>query len=113
MLADGRSQALVNNFAAQWLFLRNVQALAPDLDTFPDFDQSLRQDLQRETELFVESILREDRSVLDLLSASYTFVNERLARHYGIPNVKGSHFRRITLTDDNRRGLLGHGSISR
>ena len=111
MLADGRSQSLVNNFAAQWLFLRNVQALAPDLDTFPNFDQSLRQDLQRETELFVESILREDRSVLDLLTASYTFVNERLARHYGIPNVKGSHFRRITFTDDNRRGLLGHGSI--
>ena len=111
MLADDRSQALVNNFAAQWLFLRNVQALAPDLDAFPDFDESLRQDLRRETELFVESILREDRSVLDLLTASYTFVNERLARHYGIPNVKGSHFRRITLTDDNRRGLLGHGSI--
>jgi hypothetical protein len=91
MLADWRSEALIKNFAAQWLFLRNVPALSPDLDLFPDFDESLRQALQRETELFVDSVLREDRGVLDLLTADYTFVNERLARHYGIPNVKGSH----------------------
>jgi len=111
MLADTRSQALVSNFAGQWLFLRNVPSLVPDLDVFPDFDESLRLALQRETELFVESIMREDRSALELLTANYTFVNERLARHYGIPNVKGSHFRRVSVTDDERGGLLGHGSI--
>jgi hypothetical protein len=111
MVADARSQALARNFAGQWLFLRNVPALFPDLDSFPDFDESLRQAFQHETELFFDSILREDRSVLDLLTADYTFVNERLARHYGIPNVKGSRFRRVKLIDDNRRGLLGQGSI--
>ena len=111
MLADPRSGSLVSNFAAQWLFLRNVQALAPDLDTFPDFDESLRRDLQRESELFVESIVREDRSVIDLLTADYTYLNERLGRHYGIAHVRGTHFRRVTISDDRRRGLLGHGSI--
>ena len=111
MLADVRSEALGRNFAGQWLFLRNLPALYPDVESFPDFDAGLREALQRETELFFSSILREDRSVLDLLSADYTFVNERLARHYGMPNVKGSHFRRITITDDSRRGLLGQGSI--
>ena len=111
MLADKRAQALVTNFAGQWLFLRNLQSARPDGETFPNFDDNLRQAFRRESELFFESIMRENRSVLDLLNANYTFVNERLARHYGIPNVYGSHFRRVTLNDDNRRGLLGQGSI--
>jgi hypothetical protein len=111
MLADSRSIALVRNFAAQWLYLRNVQAAAPDVNAFPAFDDNLRQAFQRETELFVASQLRDDQSVVDLLTADYTFANERLARHYGIPNVYGSHFRRVALPDENRRGLLGHGSI--
>ena len=111
MLADERAAALVENFAGQWLYLRNVPALAPDENRFPDFGEALRRAMQRETELFVESVMREDRSVLDLLNADYTFVNERLARHYDIPNVYGSHFRRVTLPDATRRGLLGQGSI--
>ncbi len=111
MLADPRAQALVTNFAAQWLFLRNLPSFLPDNQTFPNFDDNLRQAFRRETELFVESIMREDRSVLDLLTANYTFVNERLARHYGIPNVYGSRFRRVTIADENRRGLLGQGSV--
>jgi mono/diheme cytochrome c family protein len=112
MLADGRSRALVNNFAAQWLHLRNLDAITPDMRLFPDFDDNLRQAFRRETELFVDSVLREDRSVLDLLSANYTFVNERLAKHYGIPHVYGSRFRRIALGDDSwRGGLLRHGGI--
>ena len=94
MLADERASALVENFAGQWLYLRNVPALVPDENRFPDFGEALRRAMQRETELFVESVMREDRSVLDLLTADYTFVNERLARHYDIPNVYGSHFRR-------------------
>ena len=111
MLADERADALVDNFAGQWLYLRNVRALTPDEDRFPDFGEALRLSFERETELFFGSILREDRSVLEFLTADYTFVNERLARHYGIPNIYGSQFRRITLPDDTRRGLLGHGSI--
>ena len=111
LLADDRANALVENFAGQWLYLRNVPALVPDENRFPDFGEGLRRAMQRETELFFESVMREDRGVLDLLTADYTFVNERLARHYGIPNVYGSHFRRVTLEDDARRGLLGHGSI--
>jgi hypothetical protein len=112
MLADPRSRALVSNFAAQWLHLRNLDSITPDMRLFPDFDDNLRQAFRRETELFVESILREDRSVLDLLTANYTFVNERLAKHYGIPHVYGSRFRRITLDEDSwRGGLLRHGSI--
>ena len=111
MLADTRAHALVENFAGQWLYLRNVPALTPDEDRFPDFGEALRQAFQRETELFFESMLQEDRSVLEFLTADYTFVNERLARHYGIPNIYGSNFRRIELPDDTRRGLLGHGSI--
>ena len=113
MLADPRSEALVKNFAGQWLALRNVSAVQPDEDSFPDFGEGLRRGFSRETELFFESVLREDRSVLDLLAADYTFVNERLARHYGIPNVRGSHFRRVSLEgiDGVRGGLLGHGSI--
>jgi hypothetical protein len=116
MLADPKAEALVNNFAEQWLFLRNVQSVAPDEATFPNFDDNLRQSFRRETELFFESVVREDRDVMDLLTANYTFVNERLAKHYNIPNVYGSQFRRVTLTadtvgNDARRGLLGQGSI--
>ncbi len=111
MLADPRSEALITNFAEQWLFLRNLKSAAPNLDTFPDFDDNLRQSMKRETELFFGSIVNEDRNVLDLLNADYTFVNERLARHYGIPGVYGSQFRRVHITDENRRGLLGQASI--
>ncbi len=112
MLADPRALNLVSNFASQWLHLRNLESLTPDKRIFPDFDDNLRQAFRRETELFVESILREDRSVLDLLRAKYTFVNERLAKHYGIPHVYGSRFRRITFDEDRTRGgLLRHGSI--
>ena len=112
MLADSRSQALVTNFAGQWLYLRNLAAVNPDARMFPDFDDNLRQAFRRETELFFESIVKEDRNVLDLLRANYTFVNERLAKHYGIPNVYGSRFRHIILGEDSvRGGLLGHGSI--
>ena len=111
MLADQRSRALVENFASQWLLLRNLKNHVPTPGDFPNFDNELRQAFRRETEMFVESIIREDRSVLDLLNANYTFVNERLARHYGIPNVYGSHFRRVTLRGEERRGLLGQGSI--
>ena len=112
MLASPKAEALVTNFAGQWLYLRNLAAANPDARTFPDFDDNLRQAFKRETELFVESVVQEDRSALDLLRANYTFVNERLARHYGIPNVYGSRFRRVTLGDDsNRGGILGQGSI--
>jgi hypothetical protein len=112
MLADPRAEALVTNFAGQWLYLRNLDAQVPDARLFTDFDDNLRRAFRRETELFVESIVREDRNVLDLLRADYTFVNERLARHYGIPNVYGSRFRRVTLPSNSpRRGLLGQGSI--
>ena len=111
MLADPRSDALIGNFAGQWLTLRNAAAVQPDEDAFPDFGEGLRRAFRRETELLFGSILREDRSTLDLLAADYTFVNERLARHYGIPNVRGSHFRRVPLADVARGGLLGHGSI--
>jgi mono/diheme cytochrome c family protein len=110
MLADQRSDALVTNFAGQWLHLRNVETATPDPIIF-SFDEALRTSFIRETELFVASIIREDRSLLDLLTADHTFVNERLAEHYGIPKVYGSQFRRITLTDPNRHGLLGKGSI--
>ncbi len=108
MLADERSRALVDNFAAQWLLLRQLEVVNP---TSPDFDGNLQTAFRRETEMLFESILREDRSIVDLLDADYTFVDERLARHYGIPNIRGSRFRRVTIEDDARRGLLGHGSI--
>ena len=112
MIADPRSKALVRNFAGQWLYLRNLAASIPDARLFPDFDDNVRQAMQEETELFFESIVKEDRSVMDLLGANYTFLNERLARHYGIPNVYGSQFRRVTLPSDSiRGGLLGQGSI--
>jgi hypothetical protein len=111
MLADPRSQALATNFAAQWLYLRNLKNFAPDPNEFPDFDDNLRQDLLTETEMFFASVVNEDRNVLDLLNANYTFVNERLAHHYGIPDIYGPRFRRVTLTDETRRGLLGQGSV--
>ena len=113
MLTDPRSSGLVENFAAQLLYLRNLDATSPDGIFYPDWDDELRQSFRRETELFFDSIMREDRNVLDLLTADHTFVNERLARHYGIPNVYGSHFRRVTLGPnlDYRRGLLGKGSF--
>ena len=112
MMADPRCDALVRNFAGQWLYLRNLAEVRPDPRLFTDFDDNLRQAFRRETELFFESIIKEDRSVLDLLRANYTFLNERLAKHYRIPNVYGSHFRRVTLAEDSGRGgVLGQGSI--
>ena len=112
MLADDRSRALVDNFVGQWLTLRNLPSAAPDLNAFPEFDENLREAFERETRLFVGSVFREDRSVVDLLRANYTFMNERLARHYGVPNVYGSHFRRVTFGDDQPRGgVLGQGSF--
>ncbi len=110
MLDDARADALVSNFAGQWLQLRNVETVKPDPVIFP-FDEALRQSFLTETALFVSSLFREDRSLLDLLSADYTFVNQRLAEHYGIPRVYGSQFRRVTLSDVNRHGLLGQGSV--
>jgi len=111
MLADPKSEALVTNFADQWLYLRNLKNIQPDFQNFPDFDDNLRQAMRRETELLFGSIISENRSVMDLLNADYTFVNERLARHYGIPNIYGTDFRRVTISDAARRGLLGQGSI--
>jgi hypothetical protein len=114
MMSDPKSDALVVNFADQWLYLRNLKNFQPNSLDFPDFDDNLRQAFQREAELFFASVVREDRSVLDLMTADYTFLNERLAKHYGVPGVYGSDFRRVTLTqgrDDARRGLLGKGAI--
>ena len=111
MLADPRSDAFVKNFAGQWLQLRNLKGKVPNSDLFPDFDDNLRQAYQREAELFFESIIKEDRGVLDLMTADYTFVNERLARQYGIPDVFGTEFRRVRLADEARRGLLGKGAV--
>ena len=111
MLADPKADALVNNFAAQWLFLRNLPATTRDQGEFPNFDDNLRSAFERETELFFGSVMHEDRSLLDLMNADYTFVNERLAKQYGIPNIYGSRFRRVTLNEEARRGLLGQGSV--
>jgi hypothetical protein len=112
MLADRRSRALVDNFADQWLYLRNLASITPDMRLFPDFDDNLRRAFREETHLLFESVMREDRSILDLLRANYTFVNERLAKHYGIPNVYGSRFRRVELGEDRvRGGLLRQGSV--
>ncbi len=111
MLTDKKADALTSNFLGQWLYLRNLKAAAPDQQIFPDFDDNLRQAFLRETELFVGSVMHEDRSVVDLLNADYTFVNERLARHYGIPNVYGDQFRKVTISNPARRGLLGQGSV--
>jgi hypothetical protein len=112
MIADDRADALVSNFAGQWLQLRNLESkVSPDLLMFPDFDDNTRRAFRRETELFFSYVLRENRSALELLSADYTFLNERLAKHYGIPGVYGERFRLVKLTDPNRRGLLGQGSV--
>ena len=114
MLADPRSSELVRNFVGQWLHLRKLSGVVPDPVTFPEFDENLREAFQRETELFVESLIRDDRGVLDLLGTDYTFVNERLATHYGIPNVYGQRFRRVPLDPDQAKrsaGILGHGSL--
>jgi mono/diheme cytochrome c family protein len=112
MVADKRADALVSNFVGQWLQLRNLEAkVRPDILAFPDFDDNIRDGFRRETELLFSHIVRENRSALELLNADYTFVNERLARHYGIAGVYGSRFRKVPVTDPNRRGLLGHGSI--
>jgi hypothetical protein len=111
MLKDPRSQALITNFAGQWLYLRELRNRNPDLLVYPDFDDNLRQAFQRETELLFESVVREDRNVFDILNADYTFVNERLARHYGLRNIYGSDFRRVTIENPSRKGLLGQGSF--
>ncbi|HEY7186222.1 MAG TPA: DUF1592 domain-containing protein [Vicinamibacterales bacterium] len=111
MIADPRANGLAENFSGQWLHVRNLKTITPNHDDFPDFDDTLREAFQRESDLFFEAIMREDHNVLDLLTADFTFVNERLAKHYGIPYVYGSHFRRVTLTDDARRGLLGKGAL--
>lgn len=111
MLADPKADALVANFGGQWMRLRNVKVALPDTRMFPDFDENLRLSFQRETELFFSSIIKEDRNAVELLSADYTFLNERLARHYGIPGIYGSEFRRVTVKDGRRGGLLGQGSI--
>jgi len=111
MLADPKSKAIVDNFGGQWLYLRNLRTAAPNADLFPRFDDNLREGLLQETSLFLESQIEEDRPLLELLTANYTYLNERLARHYGIPDVYGSHFRRVTYPDDRRAGLLGQGSV--
>lgn len=111
MLADTRADALSYNFASYWLHLQNLKDMRPDSYQYPDFDMNLMQSMQRETQLFFGSIVRDDRPILDLLTADYTFVDDRLARHYGIPNVLGNRFRRVQVTDENRYGLLGHASI--
>ncbi len=111
MLADPKAHALVDNFAGQWLYLRNLGSMVPNSSGFPDFDDNLRQGLMTETQLFFESIVREDRNVLDLMNADYTYLNERVARHYGIHDVYGNHFRKVQLKDEARWGLLGKGSV--
>ena len=111
MLADPRAAALARNFGGQWLYIRNLQAVDPDASAYPDFDDNLREAFQRETELFIESQMRDDRPLTELLTADYSYLNERLARFYGVRNVYGAHFRRVPLRDPNRAGLLGHGSV--
>jgi len=113
MLADVRARALVDNFGGQWLYTRNINFVTPDTKAFPDFDANLRQSMSNEMSLFLESQIREDHGVLDLMTADYTFINERLARHYGIPNIYGNHFRKVTLTGKHeiRHGILGKGSL--
>jgi hypothetical protein len=111
MLADPKSQALVENFAGQWLQLRNLDTAAPDKGRYPDFDEPLRRAMRQETELFFAAIMKEDRSVLDFLDGDFTFVDERLARHYGIPDVKGNEFRRVQLDRHQRGGVLTHASV--
>ena len=111
LLKDPKAAALTDNFAGQWLYLRNLRTMIPNSVEFPDFDDNLRQSFQRQTELFFASIIHEDRNVLDLMTADYTFVNQRLAKHYGIPNIYGSNFRRVAVTEEARKGILGQGSV--
>jgi hypothetical protein len=111
MLKDPKARALTDNFAGQWLHLRNLSMMKPDPEKFPDFDPGLRQAMQKETELFFETVVKEDRNVLDFLDGPFTFVNERLARHYGIPGVKGMRFQRVSLDGVPRSGVLTQGSI--
>lgn len=111
MLADPKARRWTNDFVGQWLAMRNIETHEPDPSVFPEFDDNLREAMAKETQLFFENQVREDRSILDLLRADYTFMNDRLARHYGVPNVYGSHFRRVTVNDERRLGLLGHGSL--
>jgi hypothetical protein len=112
MLIDSRAEALVSNFAAQWLYLRDIESKQPDEILFPEFDQTLREAMRQETEMFLTSVFRGNGSILDLISADYTFLNERLAQHYGIPGIRGSYFRRYTFPPDSPRGgLLGEGSF--
>src|SRR5262249_285225 len=112
MLADSKADALVENFASQWLLVRNIRDATPDPDVFPEYDDNVGAAFERETQLFLASQLREDRSLIELVSANYTFINERLARHYRVPNVYGNHFRRVTFDADGvRGGLLGQGSL--
>jgi mono/diheme cytochrome c family protein len=111
MLADPKARALAENFAGQWLQLRNLDEASPDPERFPDFDADLRDAMKRETELFFEAVVREDRSILDFLDAKYTYLNERLAAHYGIEGVEGSHFRRVALSSPQRSGVLTHASV--
>jgi hypothetical protein len=111
MLADTRSRSLIDDFVDQWLQMSKLKSIVPDADAFPEFDENLREAMQRETEEFVADQLRDDRSVLDLLTANYSFLNERLARHYGIPDIYGNHFRKVILPDANRGGLLGQASV--
>src|SRR5690606_32816279 len=111
VFADPKARALVDDFAGQWRYLRNLDRMVPNSSGFPDFDDSLRQAMKPETKLFSESIVREDRSLVALVNADYTYLNERLARHYGIKDVYGNHFRRVTLEDEARWGLLGKGSV--
>jgi mono/diheme cytochrome c family protein len=111
MIADPKAEALATNFAGQWLYLRNLKNMQPNSEDFPDFDDNLRSAFEQEALMFFQSIVKEDRNVLDLMTADYTFLNERLARHYHVPNIYGSHFRRVTLNDDARRGILGKGAV--
>src|SRR5687767_14222495 len=111
MLADPKASALAENFAGQWLELRNLDTVKPDPDRFPQFDKELRSAIRKETELFFEAMIREDRSILDFLDANFTFLNERLARHYGIPGVEGRQFRRVELNTDQRGGVLTHAGV--
>ena len=111
MLDDPRSIALVKNFASQWLTLGKLNVAAPDIDIFPYFDDNLREAFRTETELFIDHVMREDKPLLEMLTADYTFINERLAGHYGISDIYGNHFRKVMLEDESRGGLLGQGSI--
>ena len=111
MLGDPRAEALGTRFAAQWFRLQDLYKVRPDPNFYPNFDENLANAMERETLLFFNNLVRENRSLLELFTADYTFVNERLARHYGFPNVAGSQFRRVSYPDTGRRGLLGHGSV--